>query len=71
MSKVRQSPSRRRVVFALALITSAIAGCDARSTAPTQVRRAPVTPAAIEGDTLSCKRGWVIITGQYVCNEDL
>ena len=68
MSKVRQSTSRRRVIFALALLTSAIAGCDARVTAPGDIRRAPMTPAAIIGDTTSCQRGWVIITGAYVCN---
>ena len=70
MSKVRQAPPQRRVVLALALLSAAIAACDARTTAPAEIRRAPTRPAAIEGDTLECKRGWTIIAGAYVCNDD-
>ena len=71
MSTVRHTPRQRRVVLALALLTASIAACDAGSTAPAPLRPAPKTPAAIEGDTLRCLRGWIIITGAYVCNEDL
>ena len=67
MSNVSQS-SQRRIVLVLALLASAIAACDSRATAPAEIRRAPTTPAAIEGDTTNCQRGWVIVTGAYVCN---
>lgn len=70
MSKVRHCAPRRRVLLALALLSCAIAACDAGTTAPAELRRAPAKPAAIEGDTLSCKHGWTIITGVYVCNEE-
>lgn len=70
MSKVRHSSPRRRVVLALALLASALAACDARVTAPAEIRRAPATPAAFEGDTLSCRRGWAIIAGVVVCNGE-
>ena len=70
MSIVRQRPAQRRVLLALALLlTGAVAACDASTTAPTELRRAQTKPAAIEGDTLSCNRGWVIIAGWYVCNQ--
>jgi hypothetical protein len=69
MSNVRQS-SRRRVTLALVLLASAIAACDARATAPAPIRPAATKPAGIEGDTLRCLSGWVIITGVYVCNDD-
>ena len=69
MSIVRQRSSQRRVFLALALLlTGAIAACDASATAPTQLRPAQAKPAAIVGDTLGCLRGWVLITGAYVCN---
>ena len=68
MSTVRHRSSPRRVLVALALLTAAIAACDARSTAPAEIRSAPFKPAAIIGDTTSCQRGWVVITGAYVCN---
>lgn len=74
MSNVRQCPPlprQRRVLLALVLLAAAAAACDAGTTAPAEIRRAQTKPAAIEGDTLSCNRGWVIITGVYVCNEDL
>lgn len=74
MSKVRQCPPlapQRRVLLALVLLAVAAAACDAGATAPAGIRPARTKPAAIEGDTLSCNRGWVIITGVYVCNEDL
>ena len=74
MSAVRQLGRvvlQRRVAIAFALLTSTIAACDAAPTSPaTQLRRAPAAPAAIEGDTLQCLKGWVIITGVYVCKED-
>ena len=70
MSKALQFQAPRRVVLALALLASAIAACDARVTAPAELRRAPATPAALEGDTLSCKRGWTIVAGVVVCNEE-
>ena len=75
MSTVRQFArvvSQRRVAIAFALLTSSIAACDGRPTAPAslEVRRAPAAPAAIEGDTLRCLKGWVIVSGFYVCNED-
>jgi len=70
MSTVRQSSRQRRVILALALLTSAVAACDAGTTAPAGIRPAAMKPAAIEGDTLTCKRGWVIINGAYVCNDD-
>ena len=68
MSTVRQSLPQRRVVLALALLAGAIAACDRSATAPIETHRARTTPAVIEGDTLSCLRGWVIIAGAYVCN---
>ena len=55
-------------LLALALLASAIAACDASTTAPAELRRVPTKPAAIEGDTTACQRGWVVITGAYVCN---
>jgi hypothetical protein len=67
MSNIRQSPSKRRVLLVLAFLTSAIAACDARVTAPAEIHRASVKPAAIDGDTASCRRGWIIVTGAYVC----
>ena len=74
MSAVRQLGrvvSQCRVAIAFALLTSTIAACDAAPTSPApQLRRAPAAPAAIEGDTLQCLKGWVIITGVYVCKED-
>jgi hypothetical protein len=70
MSNVRRSSPRGRILLALALLTGAIAACDASPTAPAGTRRAPTKPAAIEGDTLRCLSGWVIITGVYVCNEE-
>jgi hypothetical protein len=70
MSNVRQS-SQRRIALVALLLASAVAACDARATAPAELRRAQAKPAAIEGDTLKCRQGWVIINGVYVCNEDL
>jgi hypothetical protein len=70
MSTVRQSLTQRRVVLALALLAGAIAACDGSATAPAEMRRVPTQPAATEGDTTQCRRGWVIIAGVYVCNED-
>ena len=75
MSTVRQLVrvvSQRRAAIAFALLTASIAACDARPTAPAaaELRRAPSAPAAIEGDTLRCLKGWVVINGFYVCNED-
>lgn len=67
MSKVRQS-SQRRIVLAFALLASAIAACDSRATAPAEMRRAPAAANEIAGDTTACQRGWVVITGAYVCN---
>ena len=69
MSNVRHRPPQRRVVLGLALLATAIVACEAGTTAPGDIRPAPTQPAAIEGDTLGCTRGWVIITGVYVCNE--
>ena len=76
MSTVRQLvrvASHRRAAIALAFLAASIAACDAGPTAPAPapLRPAPTTPAAIEGDTLRCLRGWIIITGVYVCNEDV
>ena len=74
MSAVRQLvrvASHRRAAIALAFLAASIAACDAGPTAPAPLRPAPKTPAAIEGDTLRCLRGWIIITGAYVCNEDV
>ena len=74
MSKaVRHCPPptpRRRVILALALLACAITACDSRATAPSEIRRVPTTPAAFEGDTLSCKRGWAIIAGVVVYNDE-
>jgi cytochrome oxidase assembly protein ShyY1 len=70
MSKVRQSLTQRRNALVLILLSAAIAACDARATAPAALRPALSKPAAIEGDTLQCKRGWVIVTGTYVCNDE-
>ena len=75
MSTVRQLvrvASQRRAAIAFAFLTVAIAACDAHPTAPATVelRRAPSAPAAIEGDTLRCLKGWIVINGFYVCNDD-
>ena len=74
MSTVRQLiriASQRRAAIAFALLTATVAACDGAPTSPApQLRRAPAAPAAIEGDTLQCLKGWVIITGVYVCKED-
>lgn len=71
MSNNRQSLPSRRVPLTLALLlTAALAACDTRATAPTELRRAAATPAAIEGDTTQCLRGWVIVHGVYVCNGE-
>lgn len=66
--------SRTRRLAGLAFFlaaTAAVAACDAGVTAPAPVAPAHAPPAAIEGDTTRCLRGWVVIVGHYVCNEDL
>jgi len=70
MSTVRPSRAQARVVLALALLTAAIAACDRGAASPTELRPATARPAAIEGDTLRCLKGWIIINGAYACNED-
>ena len=63
---------RRRAALASFLLAAAtVAACDASVTAPAPVSPAGIRPAAIEGDTTRCLRGWVVINGWYVCNEDL
>lgn len=62
---------RRAVLAFFLLAAAAVVACDARVTGPVPVAPAQVPPAAIEGDTTGCLRGWVIIAGHYVCVEDL
>ncbi|MGH7636078.1 MAG: hypothetical protein ACREOK_00375 [Gemmatimonadaceae bacterium] len=70
MSNVRQSLPRRRAAIALAILAFGVAACDARATAPADLQPAATKPVAIEGDTLSCKRGWAIVAGVVVCNDE-
>jgi hypothetical protein len=46
-----------------------IAACDSSATAPASaMTRVKASTASIEGDTLQCRNGWVIISGRYECN---
>lgn len=60
-----------RAVLTFLLAAATIAACDASVTAPAPLSPARIHLAAIEGDTTRCQRGWVVINGWYVCNEDL
>lgn len=62
----------RRFVLALGFVAAAtIAACDTSPTAPNgSLTRVGGKSLAIEGDTLQCAYGWVVISGHYVCNEE-
>ena len=57
-----------RLAFVL-LAVAAIAACDRSPTEPVAGMRARSALVSIEGDTLSCRFGWQVVNGRYVCNE--
>jgi len=62
---------QRSLVLAIGIMaTAAIAACDSSPTQPSQLSRLQLQPRAIEGDTLQCAYGWVVVAGRYVCNEE-
>ena len=63
-------PTRRGLVLALGLAAAAtIAACDRSPTQPNSLTPIKGRPLSIEGDTLSCEYGWVVMNGRYVCND--
>ena len=66
------SGTRKHRPFALALglaTAATIAACDQSPTQPTTLSRANGKTLAIEGDTIQCAYGWLIINGAYVCKD--
>lgn len=62
------SARRNTARLALALVaTLAVAACDRSPTAPVAGMRAASAVASIEGDTLSCRSGWIVVNGRYEC----
>lgn len=62
---------RRSAALAVAAVLLALAACETSS--PTSPSRAAVRPSSkpladIQGDTLSCRNGWQVVEGWYVCN---
>ena len=68
MSVTHRAVRARALPFLLAAVAS-IAACDRTVTEPSATARPVDARAAIEGDTLSCTKGWTVIHGRYVCNE--
>lgn len=62
-------PARRYTArLALALVATLVAAaCDRSPTAPTPEMRTASAVASIEGDTLSCRNGWIVVNGRYEC----
>lgn len=65
-------PVRRACAVLVACVLSASVGCES-ATSPSRPHAVPVARGAarydvILGDTLSCRSGWQIIDGRYVCN---
>lgn len=61
--------SARTATTRLALVLLAavvVAACDHAPTAPAAMRAASAV-ASIEGDTLSCRNGWIVVNGRYEC----
>ena len=61
-----------RLAVAAALV-AVVAACDRSPTAPPPAAplvRANGTPRAIEGDTVGCRSGWIIVSGRYECIID-
>jgi len=64
-------PNQRRLALALGFIAIAtIVACDHNPTQPSPLTRLQKKPAAIDGDTLHCAYGWIVVNGAYVCNEE-
>jgi hypothetical protein len=61
--------SARHATGRLALVLLAavvVAACDRSPTAPAAMRSAQAV-ASIEGDTLPCRNGWIVVNGRYEC----
>ena len=57
----------RRVLGSILLTIVAVTACDAATTAP---QAKPIQRLfSIEGDTLECRFGWIVMDNKYVCNE--
>jgi hypothetical protein len=55
----------------LTMATFALAACERTLTAPDHPRRPAPNSARrdeIQGDTLSCRSGYIVVDGRYVCN---
>lgn len=64
------SVRRNTARLAIALVaTLVVAACDRSPTAPVAGVRAASGVASIEGDTLSCRNGWIVVNGRYECVE--
>lgn len=56
------------LILAASAIT--LAACADGSTAPDATLARARPSFNIEGDTLSCRNGWTVLNGRYVCNEE-
>lgn len=57
----------------LALVLTAVltlAACDAALTEPSPTMRAAGRVAHEGDDTLTCRSGWQVVGGRYVCNPE-
>lgn len=67
--------NRRRSVLTLCIValgTTLLAACDQATTSPEPTRSLRPSQQSnhddIQGDTLGCKSGYVVVEGRYVCN---
>lgn len=68
------TPTTKRAAGRLTLVSLSVillAACDRAPTSPdSNLRRAPglARHDEIQGDTLACHSGFIVIDGRYVCN---
>jgi hypothetical protein len=69
MSVVQSLQPRRLLLAAGVLFVAAIAACDRSPTAPgSALSKSTARAYTIEGDTTSCRNGWIVVQGRYQCN---